>query len=72
MTHKIASTLAVVAALAFPAIALADASGTQTLSANTSFAFDTSTVVTSGTAGDMRFSGTEIQLVGSGTAYNFG
>jgi uncharacterized protein (TIGR03437 family) len=52
------------------ATALADNSGTQSLTPGQSFSFDKGSIVTSG--GDILFSGTSINLQGSAKGFNFG
>ncbi len=63
------STLAVLI-LTLPMAALADLSGTKTLSANTALSLDTGTTSSSG--GDLLWSGTSLTPQGSASAYNFG
>jgi len=54
--------------LTFPLAALANLTGTQTLTASQTFSFDTGTASTSG--GDVLWSGTALTPQGSATAYN--
>lgn len=61
------STIAVLL-LAFPIAALADLSGTSTLSANTALNLDTGATAASG--GDILWNGSSITPQGSATAYN--
>ena len=70
MTHRIYSTCAVVLALAFPVAALADVTGTPTISSGSDFSFDNGTSTSTG--GDIKFTGTSITFVGSATGYDAG
>ena len=70
MTHRIYSTYAVVLALALPVAALADATGTPTISSGSDFSFDNGSSTSSG--GDIKFTGTSITPVGSARFFDAG
>ncbi len=70
MTNRIYSTFAMALALAFPVAALADVTGTPTVSSGSDFNFDNGTGGSSG--GDIKFTGTSITYVGSATGMSFG
>jgi uncharacterized protein (TIGR03437 family) len=68
MRNLLNATTIAILTLAFPIAALADLSGTKTLSANTYLSLDTGTTAASG--GDLLWTGTSITLQGNATAYN--
>src|SRR5580658_4632825 len=70
MTHRTYSMCAVVLALAFPVAALADTTGSPTISSGSDFSFDNGT--TTSTGGDIKFTGTSITVVGNATIYSLG
>lgn len=70
MTHRAYRASAVILVVAFPALALADASGSVTIPANMNFSFDNGTVTSSG--GDIRFTGPEIAFAGTATGVSLG